>query len=59
MYMHGFNCQVTGATSTVSVAAAKPPVYCADNPSSCAQGAKQIVAWNHKCLSSQLKLGRP
>ena len=59
MYMHGFKCQVTGATSTVPVAPAKPPVHCADNPNTCVQGAKQMIAWNRKRPSWLLNLEDP
>ncbi|KAG0645601.1 hypothetical protein D0Z07_8500 [Hyphodiscus hymeniophilus] len=48
MYMHGFKCNVTGATSTTPVAPAKPPVYCADDASLCVPGAKQMIAWNRE-----------
>ncbi|KAF2006787.1 hypothetical protein P154DRAFT_517813 [Amniculicola lignicola CBS 123094] len=46
MYMQGFKCKVTGATSIVPVAKAQPPVYCAGEPSKCVKGAKQMIAWN-------------
>jgi len=46
MYMAGYKCNVTGATSTTPLAVAKPPVYCADDASKCVKGAKQMIAWN-------------
>ncbi|PYI18883.1 hypothetical protein BO99DRAFT_385548 [Aspergillus violaceofuscus CBS 115571] len=48
MYMHGFKCTVTGASSTKTVAAAQAPVYCGDDSSKCVKGAKQMIAWNQK-----------
>ena len=46
MYMQGFKCNVTGATSTTPVAPAQAPVYCGDGNTPCVQGAKQMIAWN-------------
>lgn len=47
MYMAGFKCNVTGATSTTPVAAAKPPVWCPEGSGTdCVKGAKQMMAWN-------------
>ena len=45
-YMAGYKCNVTGATSTVPVRTAQPPVYCADDPSKCQAGPKQMIIWN-------------
>lgn len=46
MYMQGFKCNVTGATSTIPVAPAKAPVYCADGVTPCVTGAKQMLVFN-------------
>jgi hypothetical protein len=46
MYMQGFKCNVTGATSTAPVAPAKAPIYCDTDSSNCVAGAKQMIAWN-------------
>lgn len=46
--MQNYRCHVTGSQSTKTVAAAKAPVYCADDSSSCVQGAKQMIAWNRE-----------
>ncbi|KAF8227927.1 hypothetical protein L208DRAFT_1365571 [Tricholoma matsutake] len=46
MYHTAFKCNVTGATSTVSLATPKPPVWCEGNPSQCTKGAKQMIFWN-------------
>ncbi|KAI9045977.1 lignocellulolytic auxiliary activity family 14 protein [Aspergillus affinis] len=48
MYMQGFKCHVTGATSSNPLSSAKPPKYCADDESKCVKGAKQMIAWNQK-----------
>jgi hypothetical protein len=46
IYMAGYKCKVTGATSTTPVGTAKPPKFCADNSSSCQKGPKQMIVWN-------------
>jgi hypothetical protein len=46
MYMQGHKCIVTGSNSTRRLAAAKPPVYCEDDPSKCVKGAKQMIFFN-------------
>ncbi|KAG2123093.1 hypothetical protein DEU56DRAFT_974448 [Suillus clintonianus] len=46
IYMQGFKCMVTGATSTTPIATPKPPVWCEEDQSTCTQGAKQILIWN-------------
>ncbi|KAF2806914.1 uncharacterized protein BDZ99DRAFT_393162, partial [Mytilinidion resinicola] len=46
MYMAGYRCNVTGATSTIPVAKGQTPVYCPDDASKCVKGAKQMVVWN-------------
>ncbi|OAX34821.1 hypothetical protein K503DRAFT_698010 [Rhizopogon vinicolor AM-OR11-026] len=46
IYMQGFKCMVTGATSTTPIATPKPPVWCEEDQSTCTQGSKQILAWN-------------
>ncbi|KAK3373024.1 hypothetical protein B0T24DRAFT_678506 [Lasiosphaeria ovina] len=46
MYMQNFKCHVTGATSTTLPGPAQPPVYCANNTSSCVSGPKQMIAWH-------------
>ncbi|KAK4231908.1 WSC domain-containing protein [Podospora fimiseda] len=46
MYMQNFKCHVTGSTSTKRLGVAKPPVYCAGNPSACTKGPKQMIAWH-------------
>jgi hypothetical protein len=46
MYMQGFRCNVTGATSSAPVAKAQPPAYCKGEPDKCTKGAKQMLAWN-------------
>lgn len=45
-YMAGYKCNVTGATSTVPLGIAQPPVYCADDPSKCQAGPKQMIIYN-------------
>lgn len=52
MYMQGFRCNVTGATSTEPVGPGKPPVYCDGQPSECVKGPKQIIGWNRKFLAA-------
>jgi hypothetical protein len=44
--MEAIRCNVTGATATNHVAAAKAPVWCEDDPSKCVSGAKQLIFWN-------------
>lgn len=46
VYMAGYKCNVTGATSTAPVGTAKPPTYCADDSSKCQAGPKQMIIWN-------------
>lgn len=46
MYMEGFRCNVTGATSNTPVSRARAPVWCEDDQSNCVKGAKQMVYWN-------------
>jgi hypothetical protein len=47
MYMAGYKCQVTGATSTAPLALpVKPPIYYGDDATKCVKGAKQMMAWN-------------
>ncbi|KAG2068216.1 hypothetical protein BDR04DRAFT_1025185 [Suillus decipiens] len=46
IYMQGFKCMVTGATSTTPIATPKPPVWCQEDQSTCTKGAKQILIWN-------------
>jgi len=48
MYMTGWKCKVTGATSTTPVAAAQPPVWCEDDQSKCVKGSKQMIYWNQQ-----------
>ncbi|KAF9003575.1 hypothetical protein BDQ17DRAFT_1409017 [Cyathus striatus] len=48
MYMHGFKCNVTGATSKTAVSEAKPPVWCEDDQAKCVKGAKQLIFWNQR-----------
>lgn len=49
MYMAGYRCNVTGATSTTPLdLPAKAPVYCADDASKCVKGAKQMMAWEQE-----------
>ncbi|KAL1979653.1 hypothetical protein VTN96DRAFT_5398 [Rasamsonia emersonii] len=48
MYMQGFKCNVTGSTSTKTLAPAQVPVYCGDDSSKCVQGAKQMLAFNQQ-----------
>ena len=59
MYMQAFRCQVTGATSTVGLAAPKPAVYCGDDPSKCVKGPKQILSWNQKENNTFSMNGKP
>ncbi|KAI6101950.1 hypothetical protein F5141DRAFT_1136681 [Pisolithus sp. B1] len=46
IYMEGFKCKVTNATSTAPVGTPKPPVWCEEDQSQCVQGPKQIMIWN-------------
>ncbi|KAG6333710.1 hypothetical protein ID866_5377 [Astraeus odoratus] len=46
IYMGGFKCTVTNATSTTPLGTPKPPVWCEDDQSKCVQGPKQIMIWN-------------
>lgn len=46
MYMNGFQCNVTGATSTTPVAQGQVPVRCVDDSSKCVKGAKQPFYWD-------------
>ena len=46
IYMQGFKCMVTGATSKTPVAKAQPPKMCTSDPSSCVSGSKQTIVWN-------------
>ncbi|KIN97734.1 hypothetical protein M404DRAFT_889294 [Pisolithus tinctorius Marx 270] len=46
IYMEGFKCKVTNATSTTPVGTPKPPVWCEEDQSQCVQGPKQIMIWN-------------
>lgn len=46
IYMQGFKCKVTGATSTTPLAKAQAPVMCDTDESQCVQGAKQMIIWN-------------
>lgn len=48
MYMQGFKCRVTNASPVASrmVGRAKPPVWCAGDPSKCVKGPKQMLYWN-------------
>ena len=46
IYMQGFKCHVTGATSTTPLAKAQAPIMCDTDSSKCVQGAKQMIVWN-------------
>ncbi|KAL4066487.1 hypothetical protein V8B97DRAFT_1980295 [Scleroderma yunnanense] len=46
IYMEGYKCMVTNATSTTSLATPQAPVWCEDDQTKCVQGAKQIMIWN-------------
>ncbi|KAF2006089.1 hypothetical protein P154DRAFT_606502 [Amniculicola lignicola CBS 123094] len=48
MYMQGFKCKVTGATSTTPIGKAQVPVYCENDASKCVSGPKQMLAWHQK-----------
>ena len=56
MYMQGFKCNVTGATSTVPLAVAKAPVMCEEDESKCVKGARQMIAWNREFVQHLPKL---
>lgn len=43
MYMTGFDCTVTGSSSTKSIGAAQPPQYCPNG--GCVSGPKQPMYW--------------
>ncbi|KAH8154297.1 uncharacterized protein LAJ45_02065 [Morchella importuna] len=43
MYMTGFDCTITGSTSTKSVGAGQPPKYCPNG--GCVSGPKQPMYW--------------
>ena len=47
-YMQGFKCQVTGAIGNKKMAKARPPVWCADDNSTCLKGAKQMIVFQRK-----------
>ncbi|KAI6101922.1 hypothetical protein F5141DRAFT_1218128 [Pisolithus sp. B1] len=46
IYMEGFKCMVTNATSTTPVGTPQAPVWCESDQSQCVQGPKQIMIWN-------------
>jgi len=46
MYMNGFQCNVTGATSNTPIPQGKVPVRCADDSSKCIKGPKQPIYWD-------------
>jgi len=46
IYMEGFKCMVTNATSSTPLATPQPPIWCEEDQSQCVQGAKQIMVWN-------------
>jgi hypothetical protein len=48
VYMGGYKCNVTGATSTVPVGTAQPPVYCGNDSSTCQAGPKQMIIWHQQ-----------
>jgi hypothetical protein len=44
--MHGFRCNVTGASPAARpLAKAQAPVYCENEPEKCIKGPKQMLAW--------------
>ena len=49
--MQNFKCHVTGSTSKTFPGKAKPPVYCADDPTKCVKGPKQMIVWHRKSTS--------
>lgn len=44
--MQPYKCTVKDASSTIPLAKAQAPVYCADDKSKCVKGAKQMLAYN-------------
>lgn len=48
IYMEGFKCMVTNATSTTPVGTPQAPVWCESDQSQCVQGPKQIMIWNQQ-----------
>ncbi|RFU24608.1 hypothetical protein B7463_g11723, partial [Scytalidium lignicola] len=46
IYMAGYKCKVTGATSTAPVGVVKAPTFCDNDPSKCQAGPKQMIIWN-------------
>ncbi|KAI6017388.1 hypothetical protein PISMIDRAFT_414489 [Pisolithus microcarpus 441] len=46
IYMEGFKCMVTNATSTTPLGTPSAPVWCEEDQSQCVQGPKQIMIWN-------------
>ncbi|EEB93106.1 hypothetical protein MPER_08285 [Moniliophthora perniciosa FA553] len=46
MYMMPYKCNVTGIPGSLSLAPAKPAVWCEDAPGNCTQNAKQMIFWN-------------
>lgn len=47
MYMQGFKCNITGASSNARrLAKAQVPLYCENEPEKCVKGAKQMLAWH-------------
>jgi hypothetical protein len=47
MYMFPYRCKIITDTPTPkTIGTPKPAVYCADDPSLCTVGAKQIFIWN-------------
>ncbi|KAF2643637.1 hypothetical protein P280DRAFT_466403 [Massarina eburnea CBS 473.64] len=58
MYMQPYKCTVTSATSSVPVAKAQPPVYCADDKSKCVKGAKQMIVYS-QLTDNNIDVTRP
>ena len=46
MYMQGFKCKVTNATSAAPISAAQAPVFCREDATKCVKGAKQMIVYN-------------
>ncbi|KAG9122696.1 hypothetical protein FRC07_000807 [Ceratobasidium sp. 392] len=46
MYMNGFQCRITGATSNTPVPKGKVPVDCTNDRSKCVKGAKLPMYWD-------------